>query len=700
MEREDRETQEPSSEPSTGSSPSNTTAQSEPLSSGGFSPAVRTLLIWLGAFGLCWLVFGQLFLGFPVLYDTDSYYHLGIGKVYADHGVIDALPWARFSALFDGFGDKEVLFHLLLAPFAAGEFPEIGGRWALAFLNALVVVVMAFVGHRLAGPWGLTAPIWVYLGSFDFLGRLIRLRPETPALLLFIAAALCVGARRYRLLGVVAFLFTLSYTAFHALLGLCGLWFLQAGWMRRNWRPEMVMYPVLGALLALWIHPHFPHNLVIWKIQSLDFFQYKAVLDVGNEIGASPTDEVLRYNLPWLAALGALWLAGGRGGPMFAHFKPARASSLATAKRQETADALVLAACVFGVLYLLMLRFSTHFLPLATLAIFAVIGRPNAWMPLPGRGKVPLALVMAVILGAGGWRASHHLAGLSTDLPQGTREGEWAAFGKAVPPGAKVAAWWGNAHTYLFWAPQGAYLNVLDPVFMAVPFPEVYAAQRRVFDGEEPDIPRVLVEELDSDFLAASRFHRQPEMLERLRHDPRIRAVYQAHTLLFQVVPYRNEAFVTDWRQVPKGEALPVQSGIDTSSWVSYPLNPDPKIFGLEAYIDARRISEDRCAALSHDFEVSETELKQWELAPFGPTTLWLDDQLLVSSQATMGAFLGRGLKLAVEVEPGSHRLTAFTCTGEIIGAGPPPDKGFYLIDRAASPQDLPASQGPRPSTP
>ena len=662
-----------------------TDSSEDAAESSGSSPdgraRLRSAVLWLAAFGLCWILFGQLFLSFPVLYDTDSYFHLAVGRVYAAHGVIDTLPWARFSALFDGFGDKEVLFHLSLAPFAGGESPEIGGRWALAFWNALVVVVLAGVGRRLAGPWGLAAPFLIYLGSFDFLGRLIRLRPETPALLLFVAAALCVGYRRYRLLGLVAFVFTLSYTAFHALLGLCGLWFLQAGWVRSRWRPEMVMYPVLGALLALWVHPHFPHNLVIWKIQSLDFFRYKAILDVGNEIGAETTDVVLRYNLPWIASLFALWLAGGRGGALFAHYRAPDTGVSDRERRRDLADAFLLGACVFGVLYLLMLRFSTHFLPFATLALLAVIGRPGRFVPLPGRGRLPLALVMAVIVGAGSVRAVQHVSRLAADPPTGSREAEWAAFGRAVPPGAKVAAWWGNAQTYTFWAPQGAYLNVLDPVFMAVPFPEVYGAQRKVFDGKEPDVPQVLVKELDSDYLAVSRYHEHPELLERLRRDPRVEAVYQAHTLLFRMVPDQNESFVLDWKQIPRGQNLPLDPVVDIAAWPTYPLNEDPRLRSYEGYVDGRRLSDEPCVALAHDFESTTAETRSYELAPFGPTTVWLDDQLLVADQSTPGAFLGRGLRLATELKPGPHRLTVLTCTGEIIGSGKPPDKGFYLVD-------------------
>ena len=659
------------------------------------------VVIWLGVFGILWLAFAQLFLSFPVLYDTDSYFHLSVGRLYADHGLVDELPWARFSALYEGFGDKEVLFHLFLAPFAAGDSPEVGGRWALAFWNALVVVVLAAVGRRLAGSWGLLAPLLVYAGSFDFIGRLIRLRPETPALLLFIAAALCVGHGRYRWLGFVAFVFTLSYTAFHALLGLCGLWFLQAAWVRGRIHPAMVLYPLLGAILALWVHPHFPHNLVIWKIQSLDFFQNKAVLDVGEEIASQPTDVVLGYNLPWLVAMAAIWLAAGRGGRLFAHGvvpavernsdgspaepDPDSSETDHEATREATQDALVLAACVFGVLYLLMLRFSTHFLPIATLAIFACAGKPSKWMPLPGRGRLPLVLVLVLALGAGGWRAGHLLSALAAEPADGSREEDWKRFGQSVPPGAKVAAWWGHTQTYTFFAPQGAYLNVLDPVFMAVPYPEVYEAQRQVFDGLEPDVPKVLVEQLDSEFLAASRNHRHPSLFERLRHDPRVGPRYQGHSLLFQLLPNRNEGFVLDWRRVPVGFELPVAPEAATSDWPQYPLATDARVRSVEGYVDARRFGDEPCVALVHDLQIDpgEAGVRTWELAPYGPTTLWLDGEPLVSTQASLQAFLGRGLRVSADLEAGGHRLTALTCRGEVIGEGASAYSGFYLLDRA-----------------
>ena len=53
----------------------------------------------------------------PVLYDSDSYYHLAVARLYASDGVMTKIPWARMSLIGDG-GDKDFLFHVALMPFA------------------------------------------------------------------------------------------------------------------------------------------------------------------------------------------------------------------------------------------------------------------------------------------------------------------------------------------------------------------------------------------------------------------------------------------------------------------------------------------------------------------------------------------------------------------------------------------------------
>ena len=622
-------------------------------------------LSWAGpaaTFALALVVFGVLFARFPVLYDTDSYYHLAIARAYQRHGVIDSLPWAQLSLLHE-FGDKEVLFHLLLAPLADTADPTAGGRAGLALLNALVAAAVAFLGVRAVGRWGLVAAPLLYLCSLDFLSRMIRLRPEILSLLLLLAVTWCAGRGRDRWLGLLAALYTLGYTAFHALLGLCFAWFAQQWWARGRRRWGLVLYPLVGVGLGLVLHPHFPQNLVVWKVQSLDFFAQKGELNVGREIEPQSTRALLLDNLAWWVGLWVLW----------------RSRLQRRAEREEPlADLFLVSATLFGVLYLTMQRFSIYFLPFATLAVLFELRRRGTVLgptALPWKGRVPLALALVVVFGLGLPRAADFLTHLAKSRDDLTREQEWSAFGRALPAGARVAAEWGSTHTYMFWAPQATFLNVLDPVFMAVRYPEAYRALRAVFEGREPDVPLTLQRELRSDYIALSRFHESSNLRQRLTADPRLREVHRAYTLLYEVVPGANRPFVLDWRIVPEGR-LPPAAG-EVAGFEPYP-RVEGELRAIEAYVDAAKQVDDPgdCLALVHPLTVSEPTVRTYELSPYGTSKLWLDDSLVLALDEAPSAVLGRGVKVPLAFEPGEHRLTVLTCPGAGMRSG------FYLLER------------------
>ncbi len=624
-------------------------------------------------------LFTALFFALPVLYDTDSYYHLAIGRAYAQHGLLDGLPWARFSLMFAGFGDKEILFHLLLAPFSF--LGTGGGRLALALLNAALCTLLAAFGARLIGRVGLLLPLWIYAGSLDFLGRAIRLRPEQLALVLLLLVVAAAAARRWRTVALLAFLYTLAYTAFHALLGLCFFFFCYELWRERRFDWKALLYPGLGVALGLLLHPQFPANLLVWKVQSVDFFAQKAMLDVGNEIAAAPADRLLFQNGPWLLALLLLWRAavpraeaGEEGGEV-------------SPWRERVAAFLLITAGVFGLLYVLSLRFSTYAIPFLTLLLAAEIHR-RGWrvgerLRLPWRGSLPLALCLALAILPGLGRTLWQLYGMAQEPGPVGREQEWAEFGRAVPAGAKVAAEWGLTHVYLYFAPQASYLNVLDPIFMALPYPQAYAAQRALFDGRESDGALAVKAELDSDFLAFSRFHRTPKLLERIAGDPRFAPVYQGFNLLYRLAPDKNQAFLLDWHLLPPGSALPPAADSRIEDFPLYPRRENPEERALEAFVDLRRIpaqSSGGCAALVQRQVHLLPYQATFELAPAGPTRVFLDDKPLLAIEEDLGASLGHGILFKVDFAPGSHQISILTC--------PPRDParasagGFYLRSR------------------
>lgn len=615
------------------------------------------LLIFLGSS----LLFGWIFQGLPVLYDTDSYYHLAIARAYARHGIIDTLPWAQLSLLHD-FADKELLFHLALAPWADTSEATAGGRWALALFNGAIVALLAALGRSVAGRFGLLAPLLIYAGSLDYLGRMIRLRPEVLSLFLLVLATICAGKRRYRLLGVVTFVYTLSYTAFHALLGLCGLWFLTRipNLRRADW--GLLLYPLCGAGAGLVLHPHFPQNLVVWKVQSIDFFRWKGVLDVGTEIRPHPASELLGLNLVWLLAV-----------PLVLCLVAQRDRSDGTQRRaSDMLTVLWVATAVFGLLYLRMARFSTYFIPFATLALLATSASRPWSLPTALRRR-SLTLVLVAVLAAGLFRSGSLLYGLASARGPVPREGEWAAFGAKLPPGATVAAEWGSTHLYMFWAPRAAFLNVLDPVFMVARYPEAYRALRGIFDGKDPDIPLTLRRDLLSDHIALSRYHRPEVVISRLANDPRLQLRHDGYTLLYEVVGGTTSDFVLDWTVIPKGQHLPPDPAAEIEG-LAYTRQSAPELRELEAYVDASRamIDDDRCVALAH--RLSEPRATAYRFAPYGPSRVWLDDQLVATVDSSSFALLGEGHEVSITTTADHRQLVVLTCR-----PGPGEPAGFYL---------------------
>ncbi len=632
-----------------------------------------TLALFVASFAAALLFYWN----HPLLYDTDSYYHLAIGRAYAEQGLIDRLPWTRFSVMRDGFGDKELLFHLLLAPFARLADPLLGGRIVLALLDALLLTALGWLSVRAIGLWGLAVPFVLPLVSAELGWRLVRLRPELLSLLLLLAVLWAVARGRYRWLGALAALYALSYTAFHALLGLCLLMFLFFGWARRRWEPGLLLYPLLGTGLGLVLHPHFPKNLEVWVVQSIHFFLYKGSLDVGTEIRPNFTDVVLMVNLGWFLALAALWRSG----------RPAGVPGNGDEAEARAADAFGVAAAVFGVLYLLMSRFSIYFFPFATLWLLFEMRRrerlPGRRVDLPGRRSLPLAvaLILCCLLGLPEMRRQLETFARRTNPgPGAVRVVDRQSVAKALPPGAKVAAPWGSTPVYMFTAPWATYLNVLDPVFMAVPHPRLYALQRAVFEGQAPDVPLAVAAGLDSDFLVIPIQDDTRRLVERVSGDPRVETLYRGFNGVFRMSPAFGQGFVLDWRVVPPSSPMPPSPQAFTELWPRYPRLTGERARALEGYVDARRLTrgQARCVTLVHELEVETPARVVYELAPSGPTSLWLDEQLLASTAGSLGAVLGRGVRVHADLSPGRHRLTVSTCPEQ----GPESRSGFYLLER------------------
>jgi len=436
----------------------------------------------------------------PSLPDTDSYYHLAVARLYGERGFVDQLEWARFSVMRDGFGDKEPLFHVLLVPFASAT----GGRLAVALLNALSAGVVTFLSVGAIGPWGVAVAPLLFLTAPYFWSRSIRLRPELLSVTLMILVIYAAARSRPWLAGVLAMAFALTHTPWHALAGLAVIWLL----ITRQWRTTAAI--LAGIALGLIVHPNFPFNLKIWYLQNVVSIQRGAILGMSTENVRPPIPLLLAHNAGWfLAAAAALLLV-----------RPWRE------KASREAIFLAIPACVFALMQLLWERMSTYFFPIATLAIVFWCGARLSRKSMLVIAVVAIAITMPFAL--------RSFESLATRLPPDV-ERDWVELGKHIPPGAKVAASWGATDAYVFFAPQGRYLNVLDPAMMYEKNPRAYWAHRAVLDGTERDIAGVTKNVLDSDYLAFPKWEATPLLMERVNGDPCLERVYDGYHVLLRV---------------------------------------------------------------------------------------------------------------------------------------------------------------------
>lgn len=527
-------------------------------------------------------------LDLPSLPDTDSYYHLAVANLYAEHGIVRELAWARFSVMHDGFGDKEPLFHALLIPFASAN----GGRLAIALLNALLAGAMTFVAVSAIGAWGAAIAPLIYLTAPYFWSRTIRLRPEVLSVTLMVLVIYAAARKRPLLAGLLALAFALTHTPWHALVGLAVLWFV----FTREWRAPAAIAG--GIAIGLLVHPHFPFSLGIWFLQNVVSLQRGAAIGMSTENVRPPLHLLLLHNAGWFLAIAVvLWMA-----------KPWREM----ASRETLFFAIP--AIVFAVMQLLWERMSTFFFPIATLAIVFWCGSRLLRKPL-----LAAALLAVIVTGPFTILSASRLA---TMLPDDV-ERDWEDFGKHVPPGAKIAATWGAADAYVFFAPQGRYLNVLDPAMMLEKDERAYWAQRALFDGTDPDPATTAKRVLDSDFIAFPKWEASALLNARVANDPRLQRVYDGYQTLLRIVP--SDAFV--------GGGF-VQS-------------------------DLRK-----CATF--EYALAEGE---YELAPWGPTRVWVDGKFVAETKTARMAVLGKGRPIsggAVKIE---------TCPA--LGRS-----GFYLVER------------------
>ena len=634
----------------------------------GFRGSVReasTIAIaWgLGLFALlAWLRSGH----WP-LRGFDAFYHLSAASWLASEGLgVHHLPWTRLSVFAEHWGDKEWLFHVLLIPFTGIEDGVRAGQLALSALNGLEAAALAYVAVRWCGRKGAWLPLLVPALHGAIWARLDLLRPHHLSLVWTIAACHLVAARRPVGLGVVAALYALSYTAWQALALLIAGTAVLLLVFRKERSRALLLATAIGITVGILGHPAFPENVRIWLLQNVDYYRFKTDLGFETEIQPMTTVSFLLTGLTgWILAA----MAGLTTRPW---------SGAAPASRVEAvAGAFALA---FSGLALLALRFLEYAVPFVALWGFLAVDRlsANPTHPPGRRGQRDVLLGTLAVFGLllNGYAIATSGVRAGSEQFFHDRE-EMEAFADAVPEGARVAARWDATAFYVFAAPHGTYLNVLDPVFAFAVDRERGRLADDLFRSRVPDLAWTVRHRLASDYLAFPHVA-YPDLMDRADRDPRLERVFRgSRQILYRVID--DDRFVTDWEETILGHPSPGAHAMEPGrAWVS---STSPK--STEAW--------------SRTYAVDEPTRLRVGFGSDHPALVFLDHELVLESRGERTAVVD-AIEFSIRLEPDrTNRVEVRIPMGGFFFR----ELGREPIEPVSSPRDDPppsATSAPTPT--
>lgn len=389
-----------------------------------------------------------------VPFDMDSAFHVAVAGLIRRHGILHDFPWTAFSYLADHYADKELLFHLVLAPFV-GLGPWAACRIVGAVLGALVLFVVYRILRAgrvpLAGVWALAA-----LGSSgSFVLRLAMVRPHLLSIALGLVITFAAARRRVLPLAIACFLYPLSYIAWHTALALVVV--VSAAELLAGRRPSpRVFAAAAGGLLAgVLVHPNFPENLRLFWVQNVEILVGKAWggaagFDLGPEFQPfSPAGVLRQMTFPLL--LGAV----------------ATARSWRARRDDPLPLAFSLVALAFLAATLRTQRFIEYAAPFSAAA--AALALRTSW---PRVTAPAIAVAAALWTGLYAGRASFFRLGAGYELypPEVARR-----LQRIIPPGEQVFTCdWASTGLAMLALPERRLLVALDPVFFFRKDPALY----------------------------------------------------------------------------------------------------------------------------------------------------------------------------------------------------------------------------------
>jgi hypothetical protein len=351
----------------------------------------RTLFEVAGIYLLSALTLGFFIFDRDGLLGPDGFYHFRLAGVLWDEGLfstIEALPLTVFG---ENLPDHHLLWHWLLIPFTWIEDPLLGVQWAAVLTGAMVPAGLTFFGRHMAIP---LAPMWGLLAVcavFTLPGRFVMLRAQNIAILLIFLSLYALVKERLRMVGVVAFVFMVTYHGAVILAPLVALYACAVWFHERRLAYKPFVAAGVGGLLGLIINPYFPVSF-----EYLYFHTVLTVPEAGAGTGGGSEWSAPPWSMLWQQAWAVhVLLLGAIGSSAWvARVRKEKVLSLG-------ATVMVLAALLTLVMYKGANRFGEYYGPIGIFAaamLFRDILQGVDGSPKRGRFKLVLALLVGGLI--------------------------------------------------------------------------------------------------------------------------------------------------------------------------------------------------------------------------------------------------------------------------------------------------------------
>ncbi|HUT85895.1 MAG TPA: hypothetical protein VMW66_03555, partial [Elusimicrobiales bacterium] len=221
----------------------------------------EAVLIFALAFSIYLIV--SLIFKSDTIVSVDGYYHIAVSKFIKQYGFLKAFQWTQMSMWKLMYSDKDLLLHLIVLPLTyMTDKISLIDKWGVIILNVIYFTSFAYVLRKYVPPFAAAIMIVLCFLSPTYTNYLLLLRPAILALTLTILGLHFLNTKNKYGLLVVTFIFTLAHVSAFTIV----FFAIACEYLRYQIKGEFckdnIIYPVLGFLAGIIVHPNFPSNLL------------------------------------------------------------------------------------------------------------------------------------------------------------------------------------------------------------------------------------------------------------------------------------------------------------------------------------------------------------------------------------------------------------------------------------------------------